>query len=388
MVARSRSDDWLFLGGLGYRSCAVGVSALGLALHDGFDADAVVVVAFLVCVVDAVAISRLSRFLLVRPGMLRRWGLVDAVIVVPLNLWSAHAVPGSLADPFHMVFWNQVQGAVAMWYGLDGVWGASAVFLVGVPLILAMVRLNGRVPGDEVLPVLVTHMTWLGLAVVATLVVKVLLDSRGMAALYEGVKVGQELQRRRHLREVHDTVLQTLEGIALRATASQLDERQRLATVAEAARAEALRLRENLRRADQDIQGSLERQLAECVDGFRQRGLRVELESPPLRDRRPLPLPHTVSRALHDATFEALTNVVKHAHAQYVRVALVHDGDEVEVVVEDDGRGYDPYRTLQGFGITQSIRGCLAEVGGSARIMSRPGQGTRVVLRVDHPELA
>jgi signal transduction histidine kinase len=364
------------------------VAAVGLALDVGFDADAdaVVLVALLVSLVDVVALTQLHRSVLVRPSTLRKWLLVDLAVLVVLNLWSAHAVPGSLANPFHDVLWNQIQGAVVMWFALYGVWGASAVFLAGVPLVLAMVEINGRVPDGEVLPVVFTQLMWLGLAVVATMVVKAVLDTRTMAALREGVEAGQELQRLRHLREVHDTVLQTLEGIALCAAASQLDERQRLATVAEAARAEALRLRENIRRVDQDVQGSLELQLAECVDGFRQRGLDVELESVPLRDRQPLP--QTVCRALRDATFEALTNVVKHAQAQHVRVTIVHDGDEVEVVVEDDGRGYDAYGTVQGFGITQSICGRLAEVGGSGLILTRPGEGTRVVLRVDRPRLA
>ena len=41
---------------------------------------------------------------------------------------------------------------------------------------------------------------------------------------------------------------------------------------------------------------------------------------------------------------EALHNIPKHAHATQVSVRLEHDGDELRLVVADNGRGSDPER--------------------------------------------
>jgi len=49
---------------------------------------------------------------------------------------------------------------------------------------------------------------------------------------------------------------------------------------------------------------------------------------------------------------EALTNVVRHARAQSVRVAVACDGAEVTVEVQDDGAGFDTDARASGFGIT------------------------------------
>ena len=73
---------------------------------------------------------------------------------------------------------------------------------------------------------------------------------------------------------------------------------------------------------------------------------------------------------------EALTNVVKHAHAQHVEIALARDGGEVRVSVADDGRGFEPAAPRDGFGLVG-----LAEraklVGGHAEVTSSPA-GTTV----------
>jgi nitrate/nitrite-specific signal transduction histidine kinase len=81
---------------------------------------------------------------------------------------------------------------------------------------------------------------------------------------------------------------------------------------------------------------------------------------------------------------EALTNVRKHAGASeaVVRVASV-DG-EVRLVVQDDGRGFNPTEVGardDGFGL-HAMRERMTLVGGSLSIHSAPGEGTRVVARL------
>ena len=83
---------------------------------------------------------------------------------------------------------------------------------------------------------------------------------------------------------------------------------------------------------------------------------------------------------------EALTNVRKHARATSARVRIASaDPGTMTIVVEDDGRGFDPSATPAardgGYGL-QTMRERMQLAGGSLRIDSRPGHGTRVVAVV------
>lgn len=82
---------------------------------------------------------------------------------------------------------------------------------------------------------------------------------------------------------------------------------------------------------------------------------------------------------------EAMTNVRKHAAASKACVRFRHDGDQVWISVEDDGRGFDQGRVMeQGqryFGL-QIMRERAESIGGSIAFDSQPGRGTRVLVRV------
>lgn len=88
----------------------------------------------------------------------------------------------------------------------------------------------------------------------------------------------------------------------------------------------------------------------------------------------------TVVHALAGAVGEACTNAAKHGGARTVTVYAEPDDDSLVCSVKDDGSGFEP-GTAEGSGITGSIRGRLADVGGSATIDPNPGHGTEVVLR-------
>lgn len=86
---------------------------------------------------------------------------------------------------------------------------------------------------------------------------------------------------------------------------------------------------------------------------------------------------------------EALTNVRKHAQATHATIRFGDlDGGHI-IVVEDDGRGFDPARVgeLAGnhFGL-ETMRERAESIGGHLRVESRPGGGTRVVLTLPHGE--
>ncbi|MEU9209985.1 DUF5931 domain-containing protein [Streptomyces sp. NPDC048415] len=102
----------------------------------------------------------------------------------------------------------------------------------------------------------------------------------------------------------------------------------------------------------------------------------------------PVPLDPAAARELAAAVGAALDNVREHAGADARAWILVEDEpDAVIVTVRDDGPGIPEGRLAQAegegrLGVALSIRGRLRELGGTAELISVPGQGTEVELKV------
>lgn len=97
-------------------------------------------------------------------------------------------------------------------------------------------------------------------------------------------------------------------------------------------------------------------------------------------------LPEVVNTVLFRIAQEALTNIVKHARAGRIEVALAFEpSGDVGLLVTDDGVGFDVEAVQRdprrGLGL-RSMRERLDGVGGSLEIESRPGHGTQVQARV------
>ena len=89
---------------------------------------------------------------------------------------------------------------------------------------------------------------------------------------------------------------------------------------------------------------------------------------------------------------EALQNVHKHAGADRVGVILERRGGQTQLLIEDNGRGYDPEAEVaagsnKGMGVT-NMRERAALVGGSLEIESAAGRGTTVFVRIPLAEAA
>jgi len=94
-------------------------------------------------------------------------------------------------------------------------------------------------------------------------------------------------------------------------------------------------------------------------------------------------LPAEVEATLYRVVQEALTNVFKHANAQHVSVILDCRPDNVRLIVEDDGRGFESDAPIdvtlrnRRLGLT-SMRERVELVGGNLEIES--GAGTTIVV--------
>jgi signal transduction histidine kinase len=199
---------------------------------------------------------------------------------------------------------------------------------------------------------------------------------------------GQEIERRRLARELHDETGQALTSVllGLRALEEAKDEAQLRAAAADvrelvvATLQDVRRLAVELRPKALDDFGlvpALERLVQTVVEAT---GIDVQLEAR-LGDERLSP---EVETTLYRVVQEALTNVVKHASARTVSVVLVRRGGTVTALVEDDGSGFDPATVAErpdGIGLA-GMRERVALVGGRLTVESAPGSGTTLAVEV------
>lgn len=86
---------------------------------------------------------------------------------------------------------------------------------------------------------------------------------------------------------------------------------------------------------------------------------------------------------------EAVTNAARYAGASRVRVSLRRENDHLLLTVQDDGRGFDPANPLRqnpggGNGLG-NLRTRAGQLGGDVSVVSAPGDGAVVTLRVPLP---
>lgn len=104
-------------------------------------------------------------------------------------------------------------------------------------------------------------------------------------------------------------------------------------------------------------------------------------------DEAPKPLSLETSTLLYRSAREALFNVVKHARAHRAQVSVRRVGDDIEVLVEDDGTGFNFAEAqswiekANGLGLF-IVEERLRYAGGQLTVDSAPGRGSRVTLRV------
>ncbi len=217
-----------------------------------------------------------------------------------------------------------------------------------------------------------------------------------LRALTHRVIHAQETERGRVALELHDNITQHLCAILFRcqALAGRLPDRggplsreaiklqEMLGETAE----EVERISRNLRPGVLDQLG-LVAVLRSATKEFAERtGVPVKLSCMSLAER----LPTAIELALYRILQEALRNVEQHARARHVVVGLRQRGAFVQLVVNDDGIGFDPehqpagQKEARGLGLL-SMRERATYVGGSFRVNSVRGAGTKAEVLIPLP---
>jgi two-component system, NarL family, sensor histidine kinase UhpB len=237
-------------------------------------------------------------------------------------------------------------------------------------------RPGSRLPVDEGTPELVK----LGVAF-NDMLARLELERRESA---RRALAAQESERRRLSRELHDEVGQALTGVLLELESATGESSSPHVTEArEGVRAslEAVRaIARHLRPVALDDLG-----LAAALRGLAvqvARSARFEVER---RVESPLPkLSDEEELVVYRIAQEALTNAARHAHAEQVELRLGWRAGALELLVRDDGRGFDPARTAEGAGI-RGMRERAVLVGAELWLEASPRWGTEVRLRLAGP---
>jgi len=204
---------------------------------------------------------------------------------------------------------------------------------------------------------------------------------RQRARLIGALLTAQEEERGRISRDLHDQIGQALTGLLL-----GLD-----AAIEQPDRVELTRLKEltsatlgDVRRIALDLRPSVLDALG--LDAAVRRFARELHERHGLETQVAIHLPRLSSveeTVLYRVCQEALTNVVRHARASNVSVVATASDRQVQLVVEDDGRGFDPSALTPAdeVGIV-GMRERLQLLGGTLGIETVLGRGTTVHARL------
>jgi signal transduction histidine kinase len=201
------------------------------------------------------------------------------------------------------------------------------------------------------------------------------------------------LERARFARELHDGAIQSLIGVEL-----QLDVLRRqsgqapvvsseLGRIQQLLREEVLKLRE-LMQAMKSFEVNAERLpgfIADTVERFRREtGISAEFSSEVKR----VELPQRVCRELARIVQESLVNVRKHSGARHVLVRLAQRSGNLQLTVEDDGKGFPFSGRLSEAELATTgkgpavIRERVRLLAGELTIESNPGHGARLEVKI------
>lgn len=196
-------------------------------------------------------------------------------------------------------------------------------------------------------------------------------------------------ERQRLARELHDSVTQALYSVTLYADAARM---AFSAKQWEALERNLLEVRKMAREAMYDMRllvfelrpfmlekeglvSALRARLA-AVEG--RAGLKTEVL---VEGERRLPI--AIEEEMYRIAQEGLNNVVKHAVAREVKIKIKYGEKAVRLDMLDDGVGFDTQLASQSGGVgLRGIQERVNQLGGSLKIESTPGKGTRLTVRI------
>jgi len=214
-------------------------------------------------------------------------------------------------------------------------------------------------------------------------------SERELQSLTGRLILGQEAERRRLARELHDDLSQRLAALAIEAGRTEAavgDANDPILGPLRELRDQTIRIAGDVHDISRRLHPSILDDLglskaveAECARFAKREGVEVDFSAQGLPER----VPPEAALALYRIVQEGLNNVAKHACARRVTVRLCVADASLHLTVADDGLGFDrtEVRRKPGLGLS-SIRERVRLVRGRHRIDSRAEAGTTIEVAV------
>jgi signal transduction histidine kinase len=333
------------------------------------------------------------------------------LIVVAVFVWANAVVMVYGGEiPFHGILIPMGAAFAALMGGLR--WGAWTLALLSATWLLPWLLVVAGLPApfeirwpSQYLRLWILH-TSLTAGVVATilhvirhlehslergdrLVERVRVEARAVQALTGRVREAEEIERGRLARELHDDFGQRLTALRMKLQLAEMKLEAPASTLAECVTIseELLRDMPSFARGlrppllDEVGLGPALRALFELHSGGPALSLALDIAADLPR------LPPSTELAVYRVFQEALANVLRHAEATHLSLALRSDGRFVTARLTDNGRGFDPLdagsASASGHHLgLVSMRERAAFIDAELEVTSAPGRGTTILLHV------
>jgi PAS domain S-box-containing protein len=212
---------------------------------------------------------------------------------------------------------------------------------------------------------------------------------RELQSLTGRLILGQEAERRRLARELHDDLSQRLAALAIEAGKMETrveDRKEAIVKHLRGLRDQTIRIAADVHNLSRRLHPSILEDLgltkaveSECARVGSQEGIEVAFNA----ENIPAALPNDIALSIYRIVQESLTNIAKHACARRAAVFLSASETSLHLSIQDDGLGFDAadVRKMPGLGLS-SIRERVRLVNGRHWIKSEPEKGTTIEVTV------
>jgi signal transduction histidine kinase len=345
--------------------------------------------------------------------------LIFAVLGVAFPQTPLHKLLYIIAE-FALIFWLTLKGNISLFQLLFIVLvtrncvmleGRSRSVVTGLALFSVLICITDRMRSQSLLVQIDRDRTllyWVGFLIMLGLVflfLQLLVESAlserksreelliANKRLTEYATQIEELatvqERNRIAREIHDSLGHSLTGfnlhleVALRLLQSEPDEAKQLlleakqlgSTALKEVRASVSALR------SEPLEGrSLKLAIQSLVEEFqRSTGIASQTDIDDFidSDRQISPQLKTI---VYRIVQESLTNISKHSEASFVNIFCQAKNQELEIAIEDNGKGFDITQNASGFGL-QGMQERVMAVSGNLEIKTSQGNGCKIIAR-------
>jgi PAS domain S-box-containing protein len=195
---------------------------------------------------------------------------------------------------------------------------------------------------------------------------------------------GQEYERNEISKELHDNVNQILSSAMIMLTTARGNTDDKEFLIEKTTQYIDLAIQE-IRKISKSLNSSIVKEVG-LIDPIEDiiknmqlvRPVTVDFEcDPSLEDE----LSHDVQLMLYRIIQEQTNNIMRYAEAGHVRIAIEKQGDQLTLLIQDNGKGFDVKKQTRGIGLLNMLNRAET-LGGTLSIDTRPGDGCRLLVQI------